>query len=90
MGYSSPGVRRRECVTQVEIGKQLGIPQGDLSQMENGKRSIGKQTAKRLTEFLRRMTDYFCDLIAFSNKIDIFLPLSYVLKEKELILLIKF
>lgn len=50
------GLRRREGLTQVEMGKLLKIPQGNLSQMENGKRSIGKQIAKRLTKLFK--TDY--------------------------------
>lgn len=50
------GLRRREGLTQVEIGKMLGIPQGNLSQMEHGKRPIGKTIAKRLAELFK--TDY--------------------------------
>ena len=50
------GLRRREGLTQVEMGKLLRIPQGNLSQMENGKRPIGKQIAKRLAELFK--TDY--------------------------------
>ena len=50
------GLRRREGLTQLEIGKMLNIPQGNLSQMENGKRPIGKHIAKRLAELFK--TDY--------------------------------
>lgn len=50
------GLRRREGLTQVEMGKLLRIPQGNLSQMEHGKRPIGKQIAKRLAELFK--TDY--------------------------------
>lgn len=50
------GLRQREGLTQVEMGKMLGIPQGNLSQMEHGKRPIGKQMAKRLANLFK--TDY--------------------------------
>lgn len=50
------GLRRREGLTQVEMGKKLRIPQENLSQMENGKCPIGKQIAKRLAELFK--TDY--------------------------------
>lgn len=50
------GLRRREGLTQVEMGKLLNIPQGNLSQMENGRRPIGKLIAKRLAELFK--TDY--------------------------------
>jgi plasmid maintenance system antidote protein VapI len=38
------------------MGSMLGIPQGNISQMEHGKRPIGKQIAKRIAEFFK--TDY--------------------------------
>lgn len=38
------------------MGKILKIPQGNLSQMEHGRRSIGQQMAKRLGELFK--TDY--------------------------------
>lgn len=50
------GLRHREGLTQVEIGNMLGIPQGNISQIEHGIRSIGKQTAKRIAELFK--TDY--------------------------------
>lgn len=50
------GLRRREGLTQLEIGKILNISQGNLSQMERGKRPIGKRIAKRLAELFK--TDY--------------------------------
>lgn len=50
------GLRHREGLTQVSIGEMLGIPQGNISQMESGKRPIGKQIAKRLAELFN--TDY--------------------------------
>jgi len=50
------GLRHREGLTQVEMGNMLGIPQGNISQMEHGKRPIGKQIAKRIAELFK--TDY--------------------------------
>ena len=55
--YTKPGValrgaRGKEGMTQKELAKKLGIPQGNLSQMENGKRPIGKAMAKRLARVL--------------------------------------
>ena len=50
------GLRRREGLTQAEMGKMLGIPQANISQMEHGRRPIGKQIAKRLAELFN--TDY--------------------------------
>lgn len=46
------GARARECMTQVELSKRTGIPQRHISEMENGKRAIGKAIAKRLAEVL--------------------------------------
>lgn len=50
------GFRNREGLTQNELGATLGIPQTNISQMERGVRSIGKQLAKRLAVFFK--TDY--------------------------------
>ena len=50
------GLRRREGLTQAEMGKILDIPQPNISQMEHGRRPIGKQIAKRLAELFN--TDY--------------------------------
>jgi DNA-binding XRE family transcriptional regulator len=50
------GLRNREGLTQAAIGNLLGIPQGNISQMERGKRPIGKQLAKKLAELFH--TDY--------------------------------
>lgn len=46
------GCRRREQLTQKELAAQLGIRQHHLSEMENGKRPIGKAMAKKLAEAL--------------------------------------
>ena len=42
------GLRHREGLTQVQFGDILGIAQANISLMERGKRSIGKQVAKRV------------------------------------------
>ncbi len=50
------GARGREELTQVKVSKLTGIPQRHLSEMERGKRPIGKETAKKLAVALN--TDY--------------------------------
>jgi len=47
------GARLKEGLTQKELVELTGIPQGHISDMENGKRSIGKVRAKRLGEVLK-------------------------------------
>ncbi|ACM18757.1 antitoxin, XRE family [Geotalea daltonii FRC-32] len=44
--------RNREGLTQKRLAEMTGIPQHHISEMENGKRSIGKERAKRLAEAL--------------------------------------
>lgn len=46
------GARRKENLTQKEVSERTGIPQSHISEMENGKRSIGKERAKRLGKAL--------------------------------------
>jgi DNA-binding XRE family transcriptional regulator len=46
------GARYREDLTQVELAALTGIPRRHISEMENGRRGIGKQTAKRLAQAL--------------------------------------
>ncbi len=46
------GARAKEGLTQEELAKKAGIEQADLSKMENGKLSIGRERAKRLGEVL--------------------------------------
>lgn len=55
--YTRPGVairgaRGKEGMSQATLAKRLGIPQGNLSKMENGKRPIGRAMAKRLAQVL--------------------------------------
>lgn len=42
------GYRHREGLTQVQLSEATGIPQRHISEMESGKRIIGKETARKL------------------------------------------
>ena len=44
--------RNREGLTQKRLAEFTGIPQHHISEMEHGKRSIGKERAKKLAEVL--------------------------------------
>lgn len=44
--------RTREGLTQKQLADLTGIPQHHISEMENGKRSIGKERAKKLAAVL--------------------------------------
>jgi DNA-binding XRE family transcriptional regulator len=44
------GFRAREDMKQIELAKKLGVTQGDLSKMDNGKRPVGKEMAHRLAK----------------------------------------
>jgi len=46
------GARYREGFTQVELAERSGIPRRHISEMENGKRPIGKLNARKLAEVL--------------------------------------
>lgn len=54
------GFRTRKGLTQLELATRLGIRQSQISEMERGKRSIGKIFAKKLANFFH--TDYKCFL----------------------------
>ncbi|MCB1116133.1 MAG: helix-turn-helix transcriptional regulator [Chlamydiia bacterium] len=59
--YSEGGVMLRACrykgeLTQKALAEELEISQHHISEMENGKRPIGKAIAKRLASFFK--TDY--------------------------------
>ena len=49
--------RTREGLTQKQLAELTGIPQHHLSDMENGKRSIGKERARKLADSLN-VSDY--------------------------------
>lgn len=46
------GARYREDMTQEELAKRTGLPRRHISEMENGKRPIGKQNARKLADAL--------------------------------------
>lgn len=50
------GFRNREGMSQSSLGNALGVAQTNISQMELGKRSIGKNLAKKFASFFK--TDY--------------------------------
>lgn len=50
------GLRNREGLTQKDFGDIIGVKQGDISKMEHGKKTIGKNIAKRMAEVFK--TDY--------------------------------
>lgn len=56
--YTKPGValrggRGKEGFTQEELAEKLGIEQGDLSKLENGKRPISRKMARKLAKILK-------------------------------------
>jgi len=51
-GVCLRGARYKEGVTQTQLAKMIGIPQRNISMMENGKRPIGKEMAKRMGKAL--------------------------------------
>jgi DNA-binding transcriptional regulator YiaG len=55
-GACLAGLRYREGLSQRKLAELTGIPQRHISEMENGKRPIGKERAKVLAKALN--TDY--------------------------------
>ncbi|MEE8060157.1 MAG: helix-turn-helix transcriptional regulator [Pseudomonadales bacterium] len=51
-GYYLRLYRQRAELTQVGLAEQSGIRQHHLSEMENNKRALGKNTAKKMAEIL--------------------------------------
>lgn len=51
-GVSLRGSRYKEGLTQKQLADMIGVPQRHISMMENGKRPIGKEMAKRLGKAL--------------------------------------
>jgi len=51
-GITLAGARGKQALTQRELAELTGIPQRHLSEMENGKRPIGKEVAKKLGKAL--------------------------------------
>ena len=52
-GIALAGARHKEGLTQVQLARLTGIPQRHISEMEHGKRSIGKERAKKLAGVLK-------------------------------------
>ncbi|MEW5803561.1 MAG: helix-turn-helix transcriptional regulator [bacterium] len=46
------GARHKESLTQKELAKLIGVSQHHISEMESGKRPIGKDMAKKLAHVL--------------------------------------
>jgi len=51
-GIFLAGARAKEGLTQKKLSEITGIPQRHISEMENGKRSIGKKNAMKLSKAL--------------------------------------
>ena len=51
-GVLLSGARYREGLTQVQLADKTGIPRRHISEMENGKRPIGKKNARLLAKAL--------------------------------------
>lgn len=56
VGIMLRGNRYKNNLTQKQLAAAIGISQHHISEMENGKRPIGKEMARRLAEFFK--TDY--------------------------------
>ncbi len=51
-GVCLRGIRYREGLTQLQLAEKIGIPQRHISEMENGKRPIGKAAAHKIADAL--------------------------------------
>lgn len=49
-GVLLKGLRYREGLSQIDFAKKLNVSQANLSAMENGRRAIGKELAKRIAD----------------------------------------
>ena len=52
-GHALRGLRSREQLTQKQLAEMIGVKPSHISEMENGKRTIGKEMAKRLSKALK-------------------------------------
>jgi ribosome-binding protein aMBF1 (putative translation factor) len=57
LGLALRGARYREGLTQRQLAEATGIPQRHISEMESGKRQIGRERARKLAEALH-VIDY--------------------------------
>lgn len=55
------GLRERENLSQVEFAKKINMTQANLSNMEKGRRPIGKNIAKRIEEVFGVNYRYFLE-----------------------------
>ncbi len=53
------GLRTREGLTQLEFSERIEVTQSNLSNMENGRRPIGKIIAKRIEKIFKVDYRYF-------------------------------
>ena len=59
IGKALAGARYREGLTQMKLSELTGIPQRHISEMESGKRTIGKEMSKRLGNALNMSYKFF-------------------------------
>jgi DNA-binding transcriptional regulator YiaG len=55
------GLRLREGLSQVKFAEKINVTQANLSNMENGRRSIGKNIAKRIEQIFGTNYRYFLE-----------------------------
>lgn len=51
--------RKRRGLTQQQVAKALGIPQGRVSRMETGERSVNAVELRHFATLYRKRLDYF-------------------------------
>jgi transcriptional regulator with XRE-family HTH domain len=61
VGALLKGLRYRENLTQVAFAKKIRVTQANLSNMENGRRPIGKTIAKRIGKEFKIDYRYFLE-----------------------------
>lgn len=55
------GLRQREGLSQISFAKKINVTQANLSNMENGRRAIGKTIAKRIEKVFSVNYRYFLE-----------------------------
>lgn len=60
-GVLLKGLRLREGLSQVEFARKINVTQANLSNMENGRRPIGKIIAKRIEKIFGTNYRYFLE-----------------------------
>ena len=51
-------IRKKQKLRQVELAEMAGIDQSDLSKIENGKKSLTLETAKKIARALGHSIEY--------------------------------